>query len=78
MSMPQGKVDIHAPTLPEDMFAEISQIDSMFDDQAGLGHVLQGKGEAGVRSKGQADLMARLGIRLGSDMAISSTVQSLS
>jgi hypothetical protein len=33
----------------------------MFDDQAGIGHILQGKGEAGVRSRGQADLMARLG-----------------
>ena len=33
----------------------------MFDDQAGIGHILQGRGEPGVRSKGQADLLARLG-----------------
>jgi hypothetical protein len=70
MSMPQGKVDIHEPTLPGDVFAEISQIDSMFDDQAGLGHVLQGKGETGVRSKGQADLMARLGSSRPKERAI--------
>jgi hypothetical protein len=58
---PNAKVDVHAPEVPADVFAEISQIDRMFDDQAGLGHVLQGKGEPGVRSRGQADLMARLG-----------------
>lgn len=58
---PQGKIEVHTPKLPEDSFATITQIDGMFDDSAGLGHILQGKGESGVRSKGQADLMARLG-----------------
>ena len=58
---PNAKVDVHAPSMPSETFAEMNQIDNMFDDQAGLGHVLQGKGEAGVRSRGQADLMARLG-----------------
>jgi len=58
---PNSKLEVHAPDLPADMFAEVQQIDAMFEDQAGLGHILQGKGEAGVRSKGQADLMARLG-----------------
>jgi hypothetical protein len=70
MSMPQGQVNVHEPTMPPDTFAELSQIDSMFDDQAGLGHVLQGKGEAGVRSKGQADLMARLGSARPKERAI--------
>jgi hypothetical protein len=67
---PMGKIDVHAPQMPTDVFAEIAQIDSMFDDQAGLGHVLQGKGEAGVRSKGQADLMARLGSSRPKERAI--------
>lgn len=58
---PQGKVELHKPDMPPDTFAEIAQIDQMFDDMAGIGHVLQGKGEPGVRSRGQADLMARLG-----------------
>jgi hypothetical protein len=61
MNMPTAKIDVHAPMLPADTFAELSQIDAMFEDRAGLGHVLQGKGETGVRSRGQADLMARLG-----------------
>jgi hypothetical protein len=70
MSMPSAKVEVHSPQMPADSFAELSQIDSMFDDQAGLGHVLQGKGESGVRSKGQADLMARLGSSRPKERAI--------
>jgi hypothetical protein len=69
-SVPNAKIDVHAPHMPENIFTELSQIDSMFDDQAGLGHVLQGKGEAGVRSRGQADLMARLGSSRPKERAI--------
>jgi hypothetical protein len=58
---PNGKMEFHPPQLPNDLFVEINAIDGMFEDSAGLGHILQGKGEAGVRSRGQADLMARLG-----------------
>jgi hypothetical protein len=60
-AMPGAKVEDLSPTMPSNIFIEIDQIDKMFDDQAGIGHILQGKGESGVRSKGQADLMARLG-----------------
>jgi hypothetical protein len=67
---PNAKVNTHAPTMPADMFAELAQIDAMFDDRAGLGHVLQGKGEPGVRSRGQADLMARLGSSRPKERAI--------
>ena len=67
---PNAKVDVHAPTMPQDLFSELGQIDTMFDDTAGLGHVLQGKGEAGVRSRGQADLMARLGSSRPKERAI--------
>jgi hypothetical protein len=56
-----SKVSIEKPDVPETLFKDLDQIDSMFDDVAGLGHILQGKGESGVRSRGQADLMARLG-----------------
>lgn len=56
-----SKPEVFDPKMPENVFAEVSQYDQMFDDQAGIGHILQGKGEPGVRSKGQADLMARLG-----------------
>jgi hypothetical protein len=61
MSTPTAKVQVHAPTMPTNIFGSLAEIDAMFDDTAGIGHILQGKGEAGVRSKGQADLMARLG-----------------
>jgi hypothetical protein len=67
---PNAKVDTHAPQMPADVFAEMVQIDQMFDDIAGIGHVLQGKGEAGVRSRGQADLMARLGSSRPKERAI--------
>lgn len=59
--IPSAKVDSLSPTMPTNIFAEIDMIDRMFDDVAGIPHILQGKGESGVRSKGQADLMARLG-----------------
>ena len=67
---PGAKVDVHRPDLPADVFAEVNQIAAMFDDVAGLGHVLQGKGEPGVRSRGQADLMARLGSSRPKERAI--------
>lgn len=70
MPMPTGKVEVHKPEIPTDAFAELGQIDSMFEDRAGLGHVLQGKGETGVRSRGQADLMARLGSSRPKERAI--------
>lgn len=61
-SMPGGgKPEKVTPDFPKEAFAEIHEIDSMFDDTAGIAHILQGRGEPGVRSKGQADLMARLG-----------------
>lgn len=55
------KVETHAPQMPGNAFAEIQEIDGMFDDQAGISSILMGKGASGVRSHGQADLMARLG-----------------
>lgn len=55
-----GKPEKMSPDFPPNIFQEIHEIHSMFDDQAGIHNVLQGKGEPGVRSKGQADLMARL------------------
>lgn len=61
MTSPTAKVEMHAPKMPENVFASMGELDKMFDDTAGIGHILQGKGESGVRSKGQADLMARLG-----------------
>jgi hypothetical protein len=59
--MPNAKVETHRTEIPKEIWADLKEMDAMFDDQAGLGSVLQGKGEPGVRSRGQADMMARLG-----------------
>jgi hypothetical protein len=60
-SQPNAKIEAIAPSMPGNAFAEIQEIDSMFSDAAGISAILQGHGAAGVRSHGQADLMARLG-----------------
>jgi hypothetical protein len=59
--MPNAKVEKLAPTIPPDLFKELGQIDQMFEEVSGIGNVLQGKGEAGVRSSGHASQLARLG-----------------
>jgi hypothetical protein len=59
--MPNAKVEKLAPTLPPDMFKEIGEIDLMFEEASGIVSVLQGRGEAGVRSSGHASQLARLG-----------------
>jgi len=59
--MPNAKVEKMAPQIPPDLFAEIKEIDAMFEEASGIVNVLQGKGESGVRSSGHASQLARLG-----------------
>ena len=59
--MPNAKVEKLAPTMPPDLFTEIREVDAMFEEASGIGNVLSGKGEAGVRSAGHASQLARLG-----------------
>ena len=59
--MPNAKVEKLAPTIPPDLFRELDKIDQMFEEVSGIGNVLQGKGEAGVRSSGHASQLARMG-----------------
>jgi hypothetical protein len=59
--MPNAKVEKLAPQIPPDLFKEIAEIDSMFEEASGIVSVLQGRGEAGVRSSGHASQLARLG-----------------
>jgi hypothetical protein len=59
--MPNAKVEKLAPTIPPDLFREIDKIDQMFEEVSGIGNVLQGKGESGVRSAGHASQLARMG-----------------
>jgi hypothetical protein len=47
--------------MPPDLFREINEIDSMFEEASGIVSVLQGRGESGVRSSGHASQLARLG-----------------
>jgi len=59
--MPNAKVEKMSPTMPPDLFEVIREVDAMFEEASGVGNVLQGKGEAGVRSAGHASQLARLG-----------------
>jgi len=59
-SFPGAKVDEFKPDMPDETFAELNQIDQMFAEIGGMGNVLQGRGEAGVRSRGHAAVLAQL------------------
>ena len=59
--MPNTKVDKLAPTIPQDLYAQLKEIDSMMEEASGISSVLQGRGEQGVRSAGHASQLARLG-----------------
>jgi hypothetical protein len=59
--MPNAKVERLAPTLPQDLYAQLREIDSMFAEASGISSILSGQGEQGVRSAGHASQLARLG-----------------
>ena len=59
--MPNAKAERLAPQMPPDLYESLREIDAMFEEVSGIGNVLQGKGEAGVRSAGHAGQLARLG-----------------
>ena len=59
--MPGVKADRLAPNLPQDLYAQLDQIDAMFEEASGINNILSGKGEQGVRSAGHASQLARLG-----------------
>jgi hypothetical protein len=59
--MPGAKVDEMSPQIPQDLFSDIDRIEAMFSDVSGINNVMEGKGEAGVRSSGHASQLARLG-----------------
>jgi len=58
---PNAKVEQLAPSIPNDLFREIGEIDAMFAEASGIVSVLQGRGETGVRSAGHASQLARMG-----------------
>ena len=58
---PTAKVERFVPTLPPESFQILHEIDAMFAEASGMGNMMQGRGESGVRSKGHADTLARIG-----------------
>ncbi len=50
-----------APTMPADVFAEVKEMERLFNEASGIPAVLQGQGQPGARTKGQTDTMAKLG-----------------
>jgi hypothetical protein len=59
--MPGAKVDQMASNVPSDLWDDLDRIHAMFLETSGINNVMQGKGEAGVRSSGQTSQLARLG-----------------
>jgi hypothetical protein len=59
--MPGAKVDSMAPPVGPDLWKDIDYIETKFEDMSGINNVMQGRGEAGVRSSGHASQLARLG-----------------
>jgi hypothetical protein len=59
--MPNSDIKRLAPDMPDDLFREVREIDAMFEEASGIGAVLSGRGEQGVRSSGHASQLARLG-----------------
>ena len=58
---PTAKINRWVPELPQESFTIIHEIDQMFAEASGMGNMMMGKGESGVRSKGHADTLARIG-----------------
>ena len=58
---PNAKVEQLAPSIPNDLFRELGEIDNMCAEASGIVSVLQGRGETGVRSAGHASQLARMG-----------------
>ena len=58
---PTAKIERFSPELPPESFTIIHEIDAMFAEASGMGNMMMGKGESGVRSKGHADTLARIG-----------------
>jgi hypothetical protein len=59
--MPGARAEPVLPAIPSDLWKDIDYLNSMFEDTSGINNVMQGKGEAGVRSTGHASQLARLG-----------------
>ena len=59
--LPNAQVKELTPTMPEDLFAEVTAIGQIFLEASGLTETVTGHGESGVRSKGHAKQLATTG-----------------
>ena len=59
--LPNAKVERVAPTMPQQLFEVIHEVDAMFAEASGISSVVSGRGDQGVRSAGHASQLARLG-----------------
>jgi hypothetical protein len=58
-SNPNANIKDLSPTIPQEVFKEIATIEQMFDEVGGFKPILQGEGEAGVRSNSHAKQLMR-------------------
>jgi hypothetical protein len=58
---PSTKRETFIPQIPQDVYADVRQIDQEFDETSGLTNVTQGRGESGVRSAGHAGKLLTVG-----------------
>lgn len=59
--LPQASIKELYPQMPDDIFAEFNQIGALMVEASGLTETIQGKGEAGVRSRGHAKALQSTG-----------------
>lgn len=59
--LPQAAIKEFYPEMPPDIFADYMQIGALLVEASGLTETIQGKGEAGVRSKSHAKQLAGTG-----------------
>ena len=56
---PGAKIEDLAPTIPPELFGEVQEISSMFDEVGGFKPIMQGQGESGVRANAHAKTLMR-------------------
>jgi hypothetical protein len=59
--LPQAAIKELYPQMPDDIFSEFQQIGALMVEASGLTETIQGKGEAGVRSRGHAKALQSTG-----------------
>jgi hypothetical protein len=60
-SDPTAKVESLAPELPGDLWGDVHELERRFDEMGGFTATMQGRGEAGVRARAQAETLIRTG-----------------